>query len=270
MCRVLGVSSSGYYAWRKRPLSDRKREDQMLTRRIKAIHKASRGTYGSPNIHAALQKEGFRVGKNRVARLMREADIQGVTRRKKRPRTTSPGTCPADDLVKRDFTASSPDELWVADITYVPTDAGFLYLAVVLDAFSRKVIGWKMADHLRTALVASALDMAVGQRDPEATVHHSDRGSQYTSLAFGKRCRRAGVRPSMGRTCYDNALCESFFATLECELIDRERFSSRGEAQMAIFEFIEAWYNPERQHSSLDYHSPMEFEHQYLHSRPAA
>jgi putative transposase len=206
-----------------------------------------------------------------VARLTGEAGIQGVTRRKKRPRTTITGACPADDLVKRDFTASSPDQLWVADITYVPTDAGFLYLAVVLDAFSRKVIGWKMADHLRTALVTSALDMAVGQRDPDATVHHSDRGSQYTSIAFGKR-PQASRRPSFhgGRTCYDNALCESFFATLECELIDRERFASQAEAHIVIFEFIEAWYNHERQHSSLEYHSPTEFENQYLHSRPAA
>jgi putative transposase len=166
----------------------------MLGKSIRAIYKASRGTYGSPNIHAALQKEGLRVGQNRVARLIREAGIQGVTRHKKRPRTTSTGACPADDLVKRDFTTSSPDQLWVADITYVPTDAGFLYLAVVLDAFSRKVIGWKMADDLRAALVTSALDMAVGQHDPDATVHHSDRGSQYTSVAFGKRCQQASVR----------------------------------------------------------------------------
>jgi putative transposase len=163
-------------------------------------------------------------------------------------------------LVKRDFEAGGPNELWVADITYVPTASGFLYLSVVVDAFSRAVVGWKMASHLRTELVLSAMDMALGQRRPEEVIHHSDRGSQYTSIAFGKRCERAGVRPSTGSSCYDNALCESFFATLECELIERERFGSHAEARMAIFSFIESWYNPHRRHSALDYHAPLTYE----------
>jgi len=264
MCRVLGVSTSGYYAWRKRGPSKRERKDEMLTEKIKAIHERSRGTYGAPRIHAELRAEGTRVGRKRVARLMREAGLKGVSRRKGPATTTqSERAAPAADLVKRDFEAGGPDELWVADITYVPTASGFLYLSVVVDAFSRAVVGWKMASHLRTELVLSAMDMALGQRGPEEVVHHSDRGSQYTSLAFGKRCERAGVRPSTGRTCYDNALCESFFATLECELIERERFNSHAEARMAIFSFIESWYNPQRRHSALDYHAPLTYEKMY-------
>ncbi|MBB4091475.1 putative transposase [Salinibacter ruber] len=182
----------------------------MLTEKIRQIHDRSRGIYGSPRVHAALQAEGIRVGKKRVARLMKAAGLQGAGRRKS-PSTTvrDDEACPAPDLVDRDFTASVPDELWVADITYVPTSAGYLYLAVVLDAFSRRVVGWAMADHLRTELVMGALDMAAKQRSPEETVHHSDQGSQYTALAFGKRCKDAGVRPSMGSVgdCYDNAMC---------------------------------------------------------------
>jgi putative transposase len=169
-------------------------------------------------------------------------------------------------LVDRDFTAKRPDELWVADITYVPTQAGYLYLAVVLDAFSRRVVGWAMADHLRTELVLGALDMASKQRDPDETVHHSDQGCQYTAVAFGKRCKDAGVRPSMGSVgdCYDNAMCESFFATLECELIERETFSDRSEARLGVFDYVEGFYNPKRLHSALDYQSPMNYEQQYF------
>ena len=264
MCSVLNVSVSGYYARRKRPPSKRDRKDQMLTEKIQAIHSRSRGTYGAPRIHAELREEGTRMGRKRVARLMREAGLRGVSRRRG-PATTvrSEGAVPASDLVKRDFEASGPDELWVSDITYVPTASGFLYLSVVVDAFSRAVVGWKMASHLRTELVLSAMEMALGQRRPEEVIHHSDRGSQYTSIAFGKRCERAGVRPSMGRSCYDNALCESFFATLECELIERERFASHAEARMAIFSFIEGWYNPQRRHSALDYQSPLTYEKMY-------
>jgi putative transposase len=165
--------------------------------------------------------------------------------------------------VERDFEAGAPNELWVADITYVPTDAGFLYLSVVIDGFNRAVVGWAMASHLRKELVLASLEMALEQRQPEEVIHHSDRGSQYTSIAFGKRCEQEGVRPSMGLTCYDNALCESFFATLECELIDRERFENRGDAQLAIFQFIESWYNPHRRHSALDYQSPKQYEKTY-------
>ena len=169
---------------------------------------------------------------------------------------------PAPDLVDRHFTVDAPNRLWVADITYIPTAVGFLYLAVVVDAWSRRVVGWSMATHLRTELVLEALDMALGQRRPQGVIHHSDQGTQYTSIAFGQRCRQAGVRPSMGSVgdCYDNALCESFFATLECELLDRRRFGTQSEARMAVFEFLEGWYNPHRRHSALGYLSPAEFE----------
>jgi putative transposase len=263
MSRVLDVSPSGYYAWRKRPLSARARADVELSAHIEAIHRASRGTYGAPRVHAELAALGIHVGRKRVARLMRALGVQGVSRRRW-PRTTvrDPAQPPAPDLVARDFTAAGPDRLWVADITYIPTWAGFLYLAVVLDAWSRRVIGWAMETHLRTALVLAALDMAVAQRRPLDVIHHSDQGSQYTSLAFGGRCREAGVRPSMGSVgdAYDNALCESFFATLECELLDRQRFATQAEARLAIFDFIEGWYNPRRRHSALGYLSPGDYE----------
>ena len=263
MCRVLGVSPSGYYAWRERPLSVRARADVKLSAEIAAIHRESRGTYGVPRIHAELGERGIHVGRKRVARLMRVARLQGVSRRK-HVRTTVRDEAgrPAPDLVERNFTAVGPNQLWVADITYVPTWTGFLYLAVVVDAWSRRVVGWAMETHLRTDLVVAALDMAVTQRRPTDVILHSDQGCQYTSVAFGKRCRDAGVRPSMGSVgdAYDNALCESFFATLECELLDRHRFRTQVEARLAIFDFIEGWYNPRRRHSALDYRSPMIYE----------
>jgi putative transposase len=269
MCRVLDVSTSGYYAWRKRQPSQRAQEDQRLLKRIHSIHERSKGTYGAPRIHAELAEAGVRVGRKRVARLMRAEHLRGVSRRKA-PRTTQrkPGARPAPDLVKRNFTASGPDHLWVADITYVATWAGWLYLAVVVDAWSRRVVGWAMSTHLRTTLVLDALQMAIRQRRPRSVIHHSDQGSQYTSLAFGQRCRAAGVRPSMGSVgdCYDNALCESFFATLECELLDRNTFHTPTEARLAVFEFIEGWYNPHRRHSALDYLSPNRYEAVQLHT----
>jgi putative transposase len=267
LCRLLGVSTSGYYAWLKRPPSRRAREDAVLTDRIRWIHLRSRRTYGAPRVFAELKDEGVRIGRKRVARLMKIADIQGVSRRKK-VRTTlrKAGKPSAPDLVDRDFEVAGPDRLWVADITYIRTWVGFLYLAVVLDAFSRRVIGWAMANHLRTELVIDALQMAMEQRQPQGVIHHSDHGSQYTSLAFGRRCREAGVRPSMGSIgdCYDNALCESFFATLECELLDRHRFQSRDQARSAVFEFIEGWYNPHRRHSSIGYASPIRYEMEFV------
>ncbi len=266
MCRVLGVSRSGYYAWQNRGPSKRAQKDAMLTEKIREIHDRSRGTYGSPRVHAALRDKGIRIGKKRVARLMKEAGLRGVSRRK-RPSTTirEEGARPAPDLVERDFSAEEPDQLWVADITYVPTNAGYLYLSVVLDAFSRRVVGWAMASRMRTELVLKALDMAAQQRDPEGTVHHSDQGSQYTAVGFGQRCEDAGVRPSMGSVgdCYDNALCESFFATLECELIEQETFADRSEARRSIFRFIEGWYNPDRLHSTIGYLSPVDYEDEY-------
>jgi putative transposase len=267
MARVLGVSPAGYYAWRRRRPSARANSDGELLKRIRTIHASSRGTYGAPRVHAELQAEGRHVGKKRVARLMRQAGLTGVSRRRGMRTTQRDETArPAPDLVARDFTAAAPNRLWVADITYVPTWAGFLYLAVVLDAFSRRIVGWAMANHLRTELVLQALDMAVHQRRPADVIHHSDQGSQYTSLAFGKRCREAGVRPSMGSVgdAYDNALCESFFATLECELLDRRCFQSQAEARMAVFSYIEGWYNPSRRHSAIGYVSPIAYEAQML------
>jgi putative transposase len=266
MCRVLDVSTSGYYAWLKREPSRRAREEEALEERIKQIHRRSQGTYGVPRVHAELRAQGIRVSRKRVAKLMRRNELVGVSRRKP-ARTTIRGERqrPAPDLVNREFSAPRPDRLWVADITYVPTWAGFLYLAVVLDAFSRRVVGWSMAGHLRTELVLGALDMALRQRRPREVVHHSDQGCQYTSVAFGKRCREAGVRPSMGSVgdCYDNALCESFFATLECELLDRRSFRSHGDARKELFEFIEGWYNTHRRHSSLGQVSPLEYERMF-------
>jgi putative transposase len=266
-CRVLGVSASGYYAWAVRPASARATADAALMEQIRVIHTRSRGTYGERRIHAELAALGVRVGRKRVTRLMRAMGLAGVSRRKGiRTTIRDREAHPAPDLVDRDFTAVGPDRLWVADITYVPTWAGFLYLAVVLDAWSRRVVGWAMATHLRTELVLEALNMAFTQRRPADVIHHSDQGCQYTSIAFGQRCRDMGVRPSMGSVgdAYDNAMCESFFATLECELLDRHRFRSQAEARIAIFEFIEGWYNPHRRHSSLDYQSPINYERSQL------
>jgi putative transposase len=264
MARVLGVSTAGYYAWRSRPPCLRSTADDALLKRVRTIHAVSRGTYGAPRVHAELQAEGRAVGKKRVARLMRTAGIVGVSRRRHGIATTQRdhNARPAPDLVDRNFTADRPNQLWVADITHIPTAAGFLYLAVVLDAFSRRIVGWSMETHLRTELVLAALEMAIGQRKPHNVIHHSDQGSQYTALAFGGRCREAGVRPSMGSVgdAYDNAMCESFFATLECELLARRRFASQAEARMAVFSYIEGWYNPARRHSGIGYLSPIAFE----------
>jgi putative transposase len=265
MCRVLDVSPSGYYAWAKRPVSGRTERDAALTEQIRAAHAASKGTYGAPRLQVDLADAGIRVGRKRVARLMRNAGLAGVTRRRSTVTTVRDGARRAPDLVNREFTADRPDMLWVADITYIPTWAGFLYLAVVLDAFSRRIVGWSMASTLHRQVVLDALDMALWQRQPSGVIHHSDQGSQYTSIEFGKRCREAGVRPSMGSVgdAYDNAMAESFFATLECELLDRRRFKTQAEARIATFEFIEGFYNPRRRHSSLGYQSPVEFECQF-------
>jgi putative transposase len=264
MCRLLHISRSGFYAWLERPMSDRDRSDLALTGKIEAIHRRSKGVYGSPNIHAELADEhGIRVGRKRVARLMRSAGLRGATLRRYVVTTLSDsGTRAATDLVDRQFYADGPDRLWVADITFVPTWTGFLYLAMVLDVYSRRVVGWAMETHLRTELILAALNMAITQRRPSAVIHHSDRGCQYTSYAFGKRCREAGVMPSMGSVgdAYDNAMAESFFASLERELLSRRRFKSQAEAKMAVFEWIEGWYNPHRRHSSLGYRSPVNYE----------
>ena len=230
---------------------------------IRRIHDDSDGTYGMPRVHAELVEGGCQVGRKRVARLMRESGLAGVSRR--RGTRTTRVDCnqrAAADRVQRQFRADAPDRLWVADVTYVPTWAGFVYLAIVLDVFSRKVVGWAMANHLRTELVLEALNMATRQRRPEGVIHHSDKGAQYTSLAFGKRCRETGVVTSTGSAgdCYDNAMAESFFATLECELLRRRSLKTHAQARRAIFGFIEGWYNTGRRHSALGYLSPNEFE----------
>jgi len=271
LCRVIGVSCSGFYAWRKRSPSARAQRDAVLTELVQASHTRSDGTYGAPRIWEDLRAAGERVGRKRVARVMRAAQLVGVHRRRV-VHTTRRGEeeSPAVDLVQRDFTADAPNQLWVADITYVPTWTGFLYLAIVLDAYSRRIVGWSMTTHLRTSLVLDALDMALHQRRPTAVVHHSDHGSQYTSLAFGQRCTAMGVRPSRGTVgdAYDNAMAESFFATLECELLNRRTFHSHVEARTAIFCYIEGWYNPHRRHSALGQQSPITYER--LTATPAA
>ena len=266
LCRVLGVSTSGYYAWRGRAPSRRTQEDAVLTERIIGIHQHSRDTYGAPRIHAELAEDGVCCGRKRVARLMRITGIEGCHRRRA-PRTTqrAPRAVPAPDRVGRQFVADAPDRLWTADITYVPTWSGFLYLAVVLDVYSRRIVGWAMTEHLRTELVLSALDMAVwNRRPPQGVIHHSDQGSQYTAIAFGQRCQAAGVVPSMGSRsdCYDNAITESFFATLECELLRRAPLRTHSAARMALFDYIEGFYNRQRRHSALGYLSPVAYERQ--------
>jgi putative transposase len=270
MCRMLGVSASGYWAWQKRPMSKREKTERAIEAQIGEIHRWSQGTYGAPRMHAELCARGTNVSRKRVARLMRRAGLQGVTRRKGTFTTVRDRDArPAPDLVSRNFVSEGPNRLWVADITYIPTWAGFLYLAVVIDAWSRRVVGWAMENHLRAELVLQALNMALYQRRPSEVIHHSDQGCQYTSIAFGLRCREAAVHPSMGSVgdAYDNALCESFFATLECELLERNRFRTQVEARMAVFQFIEGWYNPHRLHSGLRYLSPINFE---LRARVAA
>lgn len=265
MCRLLEVSPSGFYAYQKRPPSLRSVSDAALLERIRRHHAASDETYGAERIVEDLREErpDERVGKNRVARLMRQEGLVGVTRRRGR-KTTVRGKVEqqASDLVDRNFAVDGPDQLWVADITYVPTWAGFLFLAVVVDAWSRRVVGWAMQANLATSIVLDALNMAVAQRKPKSVIHHSDHGCQYTSLAFGRRCSEIGVRPSRGSVgdAYDNAMCESFFATLECELLDRRRFQTHAEARMALFRYIEGFYNPRRRHSALGYLSPVNYE----------
>jgi putative transposase len=264
LCRMVGVSKSGYYAWKARPSSKRSREDATLTERIVEVHQRSRETYGYPRVHAELHALGVRCGRRRVARLMRKAGLRGCMRgRRKRTTCRDPRATPAPDLVNRNFSATAPDRLWTADITYLKTDEGFLHLAFVLDVYSRRIVGWSMASHLRAELVVDALEMAVWRRKPAAgLVHHSDRGTQYTALSFGQRLEEAGIVPSMGRTgsALDNAISESFVSTLKCELVHHRRFPNREAARSAVFEYLEAFYNRRRLHSSLGYRSPEAYE----------
>lgn len=264
LCRVLRVSRSGYYDWKDRPLSNTARENAALTEKIRHIHGRSRQTYGYPRVHAELRALGVCCSRKRVARLMRKAGLQGCRRgRKKRTTRQDKHATPAPDLVGRNFSATSLNQLWTADITYVHTQEGFMYLAFILDVYSRKVVGWAMANHLRTDLVVDALEMALLRRKPEAgLIHHTDRGSQYTALSFGKRLEEAGIVPSMGRagSALDNAISESFVASLKCELLHRQRFLSREAARTAVFDYIEGFYNRVRRHSSLGYLSPSAYE----------
>jgi putative transposase len=269
-CRVLRVSRSGYYEWRDRPVSDRARENELLVKYIEQIHDDSRNTYGSPRVHAELTLGlGMAVNRKRVARLMRQAGIQGLYRRKRCWTTVrDPAAEPAPDLVNRHFTVEEPDRLWITDITEHPTGEGKVYCAAVMDAYSRLIIGWSINRHMRTELVTDALGMAIIRRKPaDDTILHSDHGSQYTSWAFGQRLRAAGLLASMGTIgdCYDNAMMESFWGTLQLEVLDRKPWSTREELANAIFEWIECWYNPKRRHSSIGMHSPVTFE--ALHTR---
>jgi putative transposase len=265
MCEVLGVSRSGYHGWERRAPSDRALTDAWLIERIKEIHEHARGVYGSRRVQAELRLgQGIEVSRKRVRRLMRQAGISGLVR-VKRGRTTIkvPGVRVADDLVERRFRPASPNVLWVADLTYLRTWEGWLYLAAVQDAFSRMIVGWAMAEHMRADLVVEALQMALARRRPEARlVHHSDQGAQYVSLAFGQQARDAGIAMSMGSRgdCYDNAVAESFFATIKKELVHRQPWPSRRDLSSAVFDYIEAFYNRQRRHSTLGYLSPEEFE----------
>ena len=269
MARVLRVSVFGYYAWRSRPASAHAQADAALLRRIRTIHAGSYGTCGAPRGHAELQAQGMTIARKRVARLMHQTGLQGVSRRRF-PTTTrrEPTHRPANDLVGCVFTAPAPNLLWVAGdrwssighITYVPTAAGLLFLAVVLDASSRRIVGWAMANDLRTQLALDALNMAVTTRRPADVLHHSDQGSQHTSLASGMQCQEAGARPSTGSVgdAYDNALAEAFLATLDCASLDRRRFRTQAEARMAVLHLIEGFHNPTRRHPSLGSLSPIE------------
>jgi putative transposase len=264
LCRMLGVSKSGYYAWRSRPPSERRRRDALLIEMIRQIHSRSRETYGYPRVHAELRSLGVKCGRRRVARLMRAEGLWGCVRGKKR-RTTrrDPRAAPAPDLLRGDFVAAQPNRVWLADITYIPTREGFLYLAFILDTHSRRIVGWSMDSHMRTELVVDALEMAVWRRKPSAgLVHHSDRGVQYTAISFGKRLEEVGIVPSMGRTgtALDNAMAESFIATLKTELVHRRHFPDREVARSAIFEYLEGFYNRRRLHSALSYQSPRSYE----------
>lgn len=269
-CRVLRVSRSGYYEWRDQPVSDRARENELLVKYIEQVHTDSRGTYGSPRVHAELTLGlGMRVNRKRVERLMRQAGIQGLYRSKRSWTTVrDPAAEQAPDLVNRHFTVHSPDRLWITDITEHPTEEGKIYCAAVMDAYSRLIIGWSINSHMRTELVTDALGMAILRRKPENhTILHSDHGSQYTSWAFGQRLHAAGLLASMGTVgdCYDNAMMESFWGTLQLEVLDRKPWKTRNELANAIFEWIECWYNPKRRHSSIGMHSPVTFE--ALHTR---
>lgn len=265
MCEVLGVSTAGFYDWASRAPSDRALSDAWLLEQIKDIQKSNRGVYGARRIHAELaHARGIRVGRKRVERLMRQAGISGlVTRKRGKTTIRVPGVRTVPDLVERDFRPAAPDRLWVADITYLRTFEGWLYLAAVQDAFSRRIVGWAMDSHMRAELVRDALEMAITRRRPgPGLVHHSDQGSQYVALLFGHHCRQAGITQSMGSRgdAFDNAVAESFFKTLKAELVHRRSWPTKAELRSAVFDYIESFYNHHQRHSTLGYLSPAEFE----------
>jgi putative transposase len=276
LCSVLEVTRQGYYAWRRRAPSARQLRDAELKQAILALYGHSRDTYGAPRITARLRiDQGIRVGQKRTARLMRELGIQGAGRGSRGVRTTIPDrrSPAAPDHLERDFTATRPDQKWVADITYIPTHEGWLFLAGVSDCYSRKLVGWSMRDSLEAELVADAIAMAVARRRPPAgVIHHSDRGAQYGSLLVGRTLRDAGIIPSMGRVGdpWDNALMESAIGTLKTELVRRHIFHTRDQARLAVFDYIEAFYNPIRAHSALGYQSPDEYEAHYHQTQATA
>jgi putative transposase len=278
MSRLLGVSRQGFYSWRRRPLCPRRQEDARLRDLIIAIHRRSRDSYGMPRILDELRFDhGVRCSGKRVRRLMRQLGIKGAHRRRYRKTTERAlDAAPAPDLMNRDLTAARPDEKYVGDITYIRTWEGWLYLAIILDVFSRRIVGWAMGTTLHTQLVVKAFEMAVRRRQAKGAIAHSDQGCQYSSLTYGRRIGEAGLVQSMGSRgdCFDNAMAESFFATLECELLNQRSFRTRDEARTAIFDFIEAWYNTERRHSALalpgrGMQSPARFERQWFQSQNA-
>ena len=276
LCSVLKVTRQGYYAWKRRDPSARRLRDEQLKEVIGELFEHSRDTYGAPRITARLRIDhGIRIGQKRAARLMRGMGIQGAARGRRGVRTTVPDRrqAPAPDHLDRDFSASAPDQKWVADITYIPTYQGWLFLAGVTDCYSRKLVGWSMRNTLEAELVADAIAMAVTRRQPPpGVIHHSDRGSQYGSLLVGRTLREAAIIPSMGSVGdpWDNALMESAIGTIKTELVDRHVFQSRDQARLAVFDYIETFYNPIRAHSALGYLSPDEYEAQYQQTHPAA
>jgi len=273
LCRVLHVAKSAFYAWQRQQVSARARADDHLINEITVIYDDSRCTYGAPRVHAELRRRGKHVGRKRVARLMRKAGLVGRCPRRFRRTTLPDPTADVQDLVQRQFRPTAPNQVWCADISYIRTWEGWLYLAVILDAYSRKIVGWALADHLRTELATTALQKALTSRRPPAgLVCHSDRGSQYTSSTYGEILDRHGARQSIGRpgTCWDNAVAESFFATLKKELIYPQVWPTRRSVRMAIFSFIEGWYNRARLHSTLSYSSPTMYEEDYYRLSPAA
>jgi transposase InsO family protein len=264
MCRLLKVSRSSYYGWLKRPESRRSRENRRLKDKIRVLHKASHGIYGSPRIHRDLVDDGIRCGKNRVARIMREAGIRSRTKRKFKATTNSKHNLPvAPNLLNQDFAAEAQDRAWVGDITYILTDEGWLYLAVLLDLYNREVVGWAASSRITRRLAIDALNMALGKRSPDqGLLHHTDRGSQYASGDYQKVLKEHGMICSMSRkgNCYDNAVAESFFGRLKSEWVNHQRYLSRSDAIQSLFYYIEIFYNRKRRHSSIDYVTPQEYE----------